>query len=128
MITNFTRPENDSRKKYTTLVYSIPTLLNFPTDPELTPCLWTPTFQSGKFLTLIMLEKFMYYTPPSPNFSFNFRISVTSMYLKMKWKIVWILISWLLRSQLIRIYTVFKTGLAGFSMQRINDICMAVHG
>ena len=38
------------------------------------------------------------------------RIPVISMYLQVQWKTVWILIGWLLRSQLIWIYMVFKIG------------------
>ena len=50
---------------------------------------------------------FMYYFPPI------FIDSSYNMYLQVEWKTVWILISWLLRSQLIWIYTVFKTAYFG---------------
>ena len=42
-------------------------------------------------------------------FQYTCTVTVISMFLQAKWKTVWILISWLLRSQLIWICTVFKT-------------------
>ena len=46
---------------------------------------------------------------PSKYKGITCRIPVVRMFLQVEWKTVQILISWLLRSQLIRIWTVFKT-------------------
>ena len=81
-------------------------------------CLWsmtlfnlvTPPCQIIYLLfPLCMLNSFMYIILHSSQIFLLLicRIPVNSM-LQAKWKTVWILISWLLRSQLIWVYTVLK--------------------
>ena len=53
---------------------------------------------------------YFYVLHSSPIFAYlKCSIPAIGVHLKAEWKIVWILISWLLRSQLIWIYNDFKT-------------------
>ena len=52
----------------------------------------------------------------------NCMIPFFGMYLQAEWKTVWILISWLLRSQLIRIHTVFYLRIYTLYGIRVNHV------
>ena len=76
--------------------------------------------------TFMMLDIFMYYTCSTIFILLSCRVSDIKVYLQVEWKIVWIMISWLLRSQLIWIYTVFEMGYIQFIMLRVKQECTVV--
>ena len=75
--------------------------------------------QLGFKYQLLSCWIFLYKAPPQfLSIYYCYKIWVYSMYLQAEWKAVWILISWLLWSQLIWLYTDLKKGCIQASMVR----------
>ena len=69
----------------------------------------------------MMPDIFTYYTCSTIFILLICRVSDIKVYLQEEWKIVWIMISWLFRSQLIWIYTVFELGYI-----QVKPVCTVV--